>query len=53
MRKEDIKKIILNHLVEEKLLSEEELENVNMRKIHLELKKFEFLERECEFQLGL
>ena len=48
-----IKKIALNHLVEEELLPEEELENVNTREDHLELKKLEFQEREREVQLRL
>ena len=40
MGKGEIKKIMLNHLVEEELFPEEELENVNMtREDHLELKK--------------
>ena len=53
MGKGEIKKIVLNHLVEEELLPEEELENVNTREDHLELKKFEFQEREREVQLRL
>ena len=52
MGKGEIKKIVLNHLVEE-LLPEEELENVNTREDHLELKKLEFQEREREVQLRL
>ena len=53
MGKGEIKKIELNHLVEEELLPEEELENVNTREDHLELKKLEFHEREREVQLRL
>ena len=53
MGKGEIKKIVLNHLVEEELLPEEELENVNTREDHLELKKLEFQEREREVQLRL
>ena len=54
MRKEDIKKIVLNHLVEEQLalFPEEELKNVNMRKNYLELKKYEFQESECSTRAG-
>ena len=46
MGKGEIKKIALYHLIEEELLPEEELENVNTREDHLELKKLEFQERE-------
>ena len=53
MGKGEIKKIVLNHLVEEELLPEEELENVNTREDHLELKKLKFQEREREVQLRL
>ena len=51
--KGEIKKIVLNHLVEEEL-PEEELENVNTtREDHLELKKLEFQKRKCEVRLRL
>ena len=53
MGKGEIKKIVLNHLVEEELLLEEELENVNTREDHLEFKKLEFQESEHEVQLRL
>ena len=53
MGKGEIKKIVLNHLVEEELLPEEELENFNTREDHLELKKLKFHEREREVQLRL
>ena len=40
-------------MVKEEFLPEEELENVNTREDHLELKKLEFQEREHEVQLRL
>jgi len=54
MGKGEVKKIVLSHLTEEELLSEEEMERVNTsREDLIELKKLELQERDKSIQLKL